>query len=262
MPTVIDKKLIALGLLSRGQSVKSVAKLLQVNYGWVNNCLNSNYVIKGNFGVEIETHYDGEICLPWDYTCFYGLEYGEREPYDFDIHDQTHWRQVSDSSINCCGEYVSPILQGEKGLTYLKRFLRCLNEEEPEVSTKCGLHVHIDRDYFKDKLHVERFCNYYAKYEKQLDSIIHFSRRENNNKYCYSMTNCNRYGRDLKVNLQNKQTVEIRHHHGTTDYDVISNWIKILFTMVDITRIPIQRKDFKSILKREQLRYFVNNSDL
>lgn len=213
----------------------------------------SEYKIKFNFGVEIETLYAGKFdstILPPEYTVFYQVKYHGTPP-GYDIKNPYHWLQTWDGSLDCYGEYVSPILNGEEGLKALKGFCKALNTVDAKVDVKCGLHVHVDRAYFKDKNHINRFVKLYTQIEFSIDKMMPESRRGNNNRFCYSMQRFDSSSRYHKVNLTKNPTVELRQHGGTTDYEKISNWIKIIGCMIDYCRD--ENVDLSSVTTIEQV---------
>lgn len=155
------------------------------------------------------------------------------------------WKIITD--LSCGLEVVSPILSGRDGLNQVKIVAETLNRIGCKVDKSCGLHVHIGADVLgvkKVKSIVRRWLNN----EHHLDAIQPLSRRSNNNNFCYSLANtfdasaldhCRtiktlaqcQTTRYSKLNLQSyrrHQTIEFRHHSGTTDAKKITNWIQFL----------------------------------
>ena len=156
-----------------------------------------------------------------------------------------HWKVVTDGS--CGYEVVSPILSGEQGLNELRKVCETLTRIGCKVNKNCGLHVHLGAD-FLGVGRVRSFIKRYMANEANLDSIQPKARRGSANRYCLPITetmrthlidNCltvddmvglqtTRY---CKVNLQSYRkynTIEIRHHAGTTNATRIENWVRFL----------------------------------
>jgi len=157
-------------------------------------------------------------------------------------------------------ELVSPILRGEKGCAIFKKVLEILksNIESLYVNETCGLHVHIDMKNVPLP-HLKAICQNLLKYEYGLDLVLLPERRNNpyvksnrntmlnltNEQVFHRIANCNSIseikdvmnpGRDryYKFNLQRLTdigTIEIRVHHGTTDFAEVKNWVKLLIRL-------------------------------
>lgn len=163
-----------------------------------------------------------------------------------------YWEVTTDSSAGSGSgamgyEVVSPILQGRKGLEDLEKVCDTLNEMDARVNVRCGLHVHHDiSDLGVEQ--IKEAYSLYMKYEDGIDSIMPPSRRgmEGGNGYCQSLKNyslkelkeCETKddllrlfsSRYIKLNFQSYRsigTLEFRQHSGTTNYEKISNWIKL-----------------------------------
>lgn len=163
-----------------------------------------------------------------------------------------YWKIESDSS--CESELITPPLKGEAGLEKVKKACEALNAAGAKVDSRCGLHVHHDAADLKHQ-EVKVITDFYLKYEEGLDKLVPESRRADNNHYCQTLRKENaenffdkinntnsisqirdllkdNYGRDRynKLNLKAYRvhgTLEFRQHSGTTDYQKISNWIKL-----------------------------------
>lgn len=242
------KSAMALGLIDRGLSLKQVAKQMGVRHQWLVAVVASP-LPRFKFGVELETMYSDEIQgLSSEFNVFYGVGYHGR-PEGYDMHNMYHWMQTYDGSLDLYGEYVSPILQGEKGFSILKQMCKALIQSGATVNKRCGLHVHVDREHFSGREHVHRFTDLYKHMEKEMDTIVSPSRRESRNSYCRSLESYDpRSGRYGKVNLTRDSTVEVRHHQGTLNYNKIFNWIKIIHYLVEASRPSLKvRKGAKLI---------------
>lgn len=189
--------------------------------------------------------------------------------------DNSGWKIITDSS--CGWEIVSPILSGESGISEVKKVSDILNRINCKVDKTCGLHVHIGADALgvkKVKSVVRRWLNN----EHHLDAIQPFSRRENNNQYCYSLArtfqasgldHCRkietlaRYQntRYAKLNLQayrRHSTIEFRHHSGTTDSKKITNWIKFLLDFVTTSVGNTEDNGFDALFTSNEIKRFYN----
>lgn len=179
-------------------------------------------------------------------------------------HDtRNHWKIVTDSSVTGNAlELVSPILKGRDGLNQLEKVLKALNEVGGKVDKTCGIHVHhgVD-DYTADNM--KNLFVTVLKFEDVLDSFVPESRRRDNNRYCHSISSVfygNKektiarlmgatsfsdlesilYDRYLKLNYQaylRHGTIEFRQHAGSTDFEKISNWVKLTQHMVDNAKV-------------------------
>ena len=172
------------------------------------------------------------------------------------------WRLKPDGSVGGGGhgmELVSPVLQGDEGVRELELFLRAINRiEGVTVNSSCGLHIHVGISDWK----IKQFRNLYKRYvkfESAIDNILPSSRRGNRNQYCRStakdfdwngdltdafkaIQRCRTaqqirrtiHGRYTKLNIQSfwkHGTIEFRHHSGTTNFEKVLHWLKIVMTM-------------------------------
>ena len=184
--------------------------------------------------------------------------------------DSSKWRIKTDSSIvsgyptreanendiyHYGYEMVSPILQGDLSMKYLKVVMDAIEQVGGTVNRSCGLHVHVGVSDWKLK-HFKNLYKRYQKFEKVIDSFMPNSRKENNNSYCRSIYNYTgradfdeinsaRNLRELsrkatggdryvKLNMQSfwkHGTVEFRHHSGTVNFSKIRNWVLVCLAM-------------------------------
>lgn len=174
-----------------------------------------------------------------------------------------HWKIVSDGS---CGlELVSPVLEGEAGLEEVRIAAAALEAAGAKVDKRCGLHVHFDARSMSLKS-VKNLFKMWLKFEDVLDTFQPPSRRGNANTYCrtnldHSITDagnhqgqCSRMFRKIddcrnmdemkalypcryrKLNIHSyfrHQTLEVRHHSGTTDPAKITHWVRLMARMFD-----------------------------
>ncbi|GAB5354414.1 hypothetical protein AAMO2058_000116900 [Amorphochlora amoebiformis] len=176
-----------------------------------------------------------------------------------------YWKICRDGSITCgpnnpnCElvEIASPVLSGGKGLAQLHRVLQVLSHLNPDVNKSMGVHVHIGIRRFNLQ-ELIRICQQYVKFEGCFDLLVPPSRRSDKNRYCKSNRNGPLLGeytneetlesiaecrnihqlidlvspdRYFKLNLQayrRHKTFEFRQHGGSTSYEKLSYWIRLL----------------------------------
>ena len=171
-----------------------------------------------------------------------------------------HWKIVSDGSISGTNgfELVSPVLRGLEGLADLERACRALRICGAQVNGSCGLHVHFGARDMRIE-HLRQVVRNYMVLEPTIDQLMPSARRASNNTYCQSLfcgrtqavaeqqilaattadqltQAANAGTRYRKVNLHSygrHGTVEFRQHSGSTDYEKISMWVKLLHNLID-----------------------------
>jgi hypothetical protein len=167
-----------------------------------------------------------------------------------------YWKITTDSSIRGANtfELVSPILQGEAGLSELMKVCKVLNQCKAKVNMSCGTHVHINARNFTIDQWKRLYINY-SRLESVIDGWMANSRRGNANTYCKSFTAISNFesrinqattlneiaaimghNRYWKVNPQSysvHNTCEFRQHAGTTSYVKVAAWIRFLSNLVD-----------------------------
>ena len=186
---------------------------------------------------------------------------------------RTDWKLVPDSSIVCnlslpnCQKFelVSPILKSGVGLSQFNNVLKDLSASQGmiQVNESMGFHVHVDvSDLTLDQL--IKVCQNFVKYEHVMDTFVPSARRSHSSaSQLYFRThqgigNINRDridrlaacqtieqlartmspNRYAKLNMHNlvtarQPTVEFRQHHATTDYTVLSSWIRFCVRFVE-----------------------------
>jgi hypothetical protein len=185
------------------------------------------------------------------------------ESEGYSHHTTPHWKIVSDGS---CGlELVSPVLEGEAGLEEVRVAAAALEAAGAKVDKRCGLHVHFDARSMSLKA-IKNLFKMWLKFEDVLDTFQPASRRGNANRYC--QTNlpyepigagdhrglCSRMFNKIdacrsieemkaiypcryrKLNIHSyfrHQTLEVRHHSGTTDPAKITNWVRLMARLFD-----------------------------
>lgn len=172
------------------------------------------------------------------------------EGYNHDT--KPHWKIVTDNSVTGGFEVVSPILEGEAGITQAEIVARALDDMGANVNGTCGFHVHFDAQGIS--LEDAKFLVHrYGKHEEEIDAFMPKSRRADNNQYCKSVkrflnsasfnnaANFNQLasamgGRYYKINLESYQrhgTIEFRQHSGTINAAKIANWVRFLAAFID-----------------------------
>jgi hypothetical protein len=184
--------------------------------------------------------------------------------YEGYTHETTpHWKIVNDGS--CGYELVSPVLQGEAGIPELHRAAAALEAAGAKVDKRCGLHVHFDARAMSLRA-VKNLFKLWLKFEDVLDAFQPESRRGNANHYCQSnlmhapvgpddhRVQCSRVFNKIdacrsieemrqlypcryrKLNIQSyfrHQTLEVRHHSGTTCPEKITHWVRLMARLFD-----------------------------
>lgn len=275
-------------LFDLGLTRNQVAELMNVGYGFAFNVHKkwsegrqntgiafalSNFNFNHTFGVEIEATGITRQELETELNNA-GIQ-TRAEGYNHSTRD--HWKIIHDGSLRGenCFEIVSPKLQGETGLRTLKTVLLITRGLDAQVNKTCGIHIHFDASNFNIQTWKNLYKNY-ANLETWIDSFMPTSRRNNNNTYCKSMRQTNyktkiNNARDLrqienaitsrsryfKLNTQSywrQNSVEFRQHGGSTNFTKISNWIKFLARLIEISKqTEIENSS------TENLRRFLNN---
>lgn len=205
------------------------------------------------FGVELECYNVTRDTLRRKLTAA-GINCGETSRTNYG--STGNWKIVNDGSLSGTNtfELVSPILQGEEGLSQLMKVCKVLNQCGAKVNRSCGTHVHINARNFSLDQWKRLYINY-ARLERVIDGWMANSRRANNAFYCKGFTQIADFerkinnaatldgicgilnnGRYWKVNPQSysrHNTVEFRQHAGTTNYVKIASWIRFLSNLVD-----------------------------
>lgn len=201
------------------------------------------------FGVEIEFHlinadpYDGPIAVDSDVIV------GALSNVGIACYDEgyTHtvladrWKIVSDASVDCGWELVSPPLRwGQRD--QVRRVCQVLDELGAEVSDECGLHVHHDVQDLSLK-QIKRLVREWDEAQGLTNCLVSRNRARRgeyhgpftpsevrNIESCLSLLHLrdiyiDRY-RNLNLNsLSQYGTIEVRQHQGTIDAETILAWV-------------------------------------
>ncbi|MBO6102073.1 MAG: amidoligase family protein [Opitutales bacterium] len=267
-------------LLRLGMTRKQVAEAMGVGYGFVQNVYASVYGVahprkflaerfffNRTFGVEMEIIHNSksEVCGALRRS---GVECVS-ESYNHTT--RTHWKIVSDASVEGGFEIVSPVLKGREGLDELKKVCDALVGAGAKIKKCCGLHVHLGTDDFKADIRVwKNLYKNYATLESIIDSFMPPSRRDN--RFCQSMrvggwrgkigsartlqdleskiTGRSRY---FKLNSQSywrHRTVEFRQHSGSVEFEKVKNWILFCARFVEFSKKNAVQSGEKAELKK------------
>lgn len=194
-------------------------------------------------------------------------------------HDTTdHWKIVTDSSLrgrnhhDLCLELVSPVLQGDEGLTQLRVLMEHVRQLGIATNRTCGFHVHIDATS-TPLTSLKRISQWFVALENAFDLLVaknNHRRSADQNQFCRSnriafgkQSNRQRWdsiGRvnnpeelvDLlnpnedryrKLNLTNlinpdrPSTMEFRLHGGVEELPEAEAWVRLLLRFCD--RAPL-----------------------
>lgn len=149
-----------------------------------------------------------------------------------------YWHIIREMNVFC--EITSPILSSLSPIAALCNSLKLAGAG---TDNACGLHVHINARQMSFS-HILRLLKAYQQLEKEIDGIMTPERRLDHCEYAHTLTgfdfsNVSSLGqlssamshKSYKVNIQSLGkygTIEFRHHHGTTDYAEITNWVMFL----------------------------------
>lgn len=173
----------------------------------------------------------------------------ERAEMKRDFKEMNLGKYVCVSHDPSCGHEVKMLVPDHNYKPILKKVLDYLNGKGYTTSSNCGMHVHIDMR--------NRDINvaYKNLYNIQELAFLLIPKERRNNRFCKK----NQYSefKDQKANIGLDRyyfintlsyaihnTLEVRLHHGTLNYSLISNWLKLLVKTVNkSTVIPMQTPD-------------------
>ena len=154
------------------------------------------------------------------------------------------WKAEKDASVSSYAprgyvglEVVSPVLQGEDGLGEVVGFLDYLKEIGAQVSSRTGMHVHVDGNDLT--VHeVRKVQEAFKFYEAAFYGLNgpHYSERLGN-PYCVPSENWTGQGRYCSLNLMNylsgrKKTLECRVWRSTVEAEVAVAAVVMLTSLV------------------------------
>lgn len=139
------------------------------------------------------------------------------------------------------------IIVDRNDMSNLKQLCELLDDLEAYVNKTCGLHVHLDcRDIYNSNSQImdrsrraeanKKAANHRANrlvWALPILTKMLPKSRLDNDRYCrYGKSKrSNRYYMVNTVSLNAHQTIEIRAHSGTTSYEKISQWAKLLYAI-------------------------------
>jgi len=187
--------------------------------------------IKRTFGVEVEC---------------YGV--------DGDFRCNNGFKIVEDGSLNTSEygqEYVSGILQGNKGLEMISEQFTALKNLGYRVTRDCGFHVHIGVGDLTDN-QIINVVSFLRVFEPLIYSMLPNSRQSGtwSQRLEYSLNHLNTFKKDIPAykrhiatkcryyginlaSIRKHGTLEFRYHAGTLNPEKMINWIKLLLRIVE-----------------------------
>ena len=203
--------------------------------------------------------------IAWsDFT--FGVELELLSPMSVNVGDLLYragfssWQIVHDGSLSAesgfnAREAISPVLQGEAGLTALRTVCALLKTAGCRVNVSCGMHVHVGVRGMKP-LRLRKIAAAFLNAEHHFDALVPASRRAN--RYCQSNTAIANVAalaaattvqqiavamnrgyenvhytsyRYRKLNFQSflrHGTIEFRQHGGTVESDKACAWVRLV----------------------------------
>jgi len=204
-----------------------------------------------------------------------------------DVNYSKYWAISVDQSVR--GqlhrlELSSRILCGTEGLKEVRKVINLLVSLGCQVNKTCGLHVHVGLKGVRTA-HLVTMLERYSRWEETIDSWMVPARRENKNRYAYSVHDslllvqeyCSdsqkRYtmmhsvsnfaaavdsGHCCKLDFESiwsYKTVEFRQHQGSLCPSEILNWIRFCVNFVEMSMdlTPGSRRSTKKTLDKGPL---------
>lgn len=157
-----------------------------------------------------------------------------------------------------CGHELKLLLPENNFKVILKQVLDYLVKEGYVAGDDCGMHVHIDMRNRDQKLVYKNLF----KFQNMMLAMVPKKRRQN--RFCVPNSHPDfdsqtsragsRYHVINTLSFTKHQTLEVRLHHGTLDYHLASNWLKLLMKIanlkedIDVTQVD-KIEDAKKYLK-------------
>lgn len=177
-----------------------------------------------------------------------------------------------DGSLSGGKEFVSPILQGDEGLTTIDNLCEYGKTHNWTVDSSCGYHLHCDCSDL-DPVKLRRLAYAYVLTEQLWKRFV--SKKRSRNTYCKSGGCSAAYIRNNDwedilneagdryvwlnwVAYRQHHTVEVRLHSGTVNAVKVSNWVKVHLRFIDAV-INLSFTDLDKIFKDKSIdEQFVN----
>jgi hypothetical protein len=142
----------------------------------------------------------------------------------------------SDGSIRSPSGYFGvefTVFFTRKDRTPLKNLCKVLSSIGARVNKSCGLHIHLDqRDIINNGAAINRRLKRFKNAVNIMALLVPESRRDNS--YCrvaVSTIDGDRYCAVNATAIRKYQTIEIRLHSGTIDFNKINNWIDLNYAI-------------------------------
>jgi len=139
----------------------------------------------------------------------------------------------------------------------VRRACEVLTDLDAKTNESCGLHVHLD---CRNRSQVTLFYNM-VKCQDLLFKLVDPSRT--GNKFClkqrspiWEKANTGHYAAINKGSYLKHKTIEIRMHHGTTNYNEIILWVKLLIKIANYNK---HFKDINSVDRISKILKLDNN---
>lgn len=143
-------------------------------------------------------------------------------------------------------EIVVTFPSNDRGI--LMKACQGLSESKAWVNKSCGLHVHFDMRGVSTRLY-NIYANRIAKVVPLLRKMLPLSRRDN--RYCsqdISQRSNDRYSFVNRCARRKHNTLEIRGHSGTTDFNKINNWIDLMYCIMRTSGVDYNELTFAEML--------------
>ncbi len=148
----------------------------------------------------------------------------------------------------------------------LKKLTDLISSVGGRVNESCGLHVHFDMRNKDPRVMYNRL------YKTQDMLMKMVSKERRGNQYCQpSLQDYDRqfelhkkYSNINLATLDKHNTIEVRLHDGTCDYDDITNWIEVLYSIQDNKKFVSKTSSTASMVRQlrltaQQKRYVLNS---
>jgi len=142
--------------------------------------------------------------------------------------------------------YEIRVIDTEKNISKtLKKVCKILKKHKAETNLECGLHVHIDCRNRNRTLVFDNFL----KAQKLLYKIVSPDRANGDYSMARNISNTDTYSsHEYGVECSIFDTVEIRMHQGTINFNDINNWITLLLKIANKTTSYKRYTTHKSII--------------
>ena len=224
------------------------------------NEISNDLSINRKFGVELECFIPDNDSDIISEVRSHGVEM-THTGYNHDT--VSYWKSLYDSSIRpdygfIQKEYVSPPLEGDKGLKDLCVVCDVIKKNNGRTNYSTGTHIHLDASDLAPQ-DLAKIIYFYGKFESQFDALFGDTRKASRNRFCKSVRRfvnyCKYSGfeyfsnigrlervmktRYVKVNVYSylkHGTIEFRQHDGTLDGQDLTMWIKLCTRVVDFVK--------------------------